>query len=306
MLLRQLLQTQNAALAVLVSSATPIVNNLQEGRSVLELLRGHHLPHLDTTPTIENCIALHQELVLWGIRWKRTYPIIRRRHLVSVDCTPWIPRILALPTSSTCLQLEQILTEARLTALPQLLAPQTIIYTLYTDQIVEAIQMTCQNVGWDVGLYTGEEKDGLQRFLKKEVPILLSSNIVGTGLDGLQHICHRLILVTTPWTSVEMEQLIGRLWRPGQPAPAIDIYILVTTGTFKGTAWSWCENKLTRLQNKQSLADAAVDGLIPSHHLLNPNQSSRHLHSWLQRLDHNAHHAPSTTTAVPTHERPAS
>jgi hypothetical protein len=226
--------------------------------------------------------------------------------MISVDCTPWIPRILALPTSSTCLQLEQILTEARLTALPQLLEPQTMIYTLYTDGIVDAIRTTCQDAGWDVGMYTGEEKDGLSRFLKKEVPILLSSNIVGTGLDGLPHICHRLILVTTPWTSVELEQLIGRLWRPVQLAPAIDIYILVTTGSFKGTTWSWCENKLIRLDGKKSLADAAVDGLIPTTHLPNPNQSSRHLHSWLhrqeQRIDEPASADPTPTSA----ERPLS
>lgn len=306
MLLRQLLHTQNPSLAVLVSSATPIVNNLQEGRSVLELLRGHPLPHLETAPTIANCIALHQELVLWGIRWKRTYPILQRRHMISVDCTPWIPRILALPTSSTCLQLEQILTEARLTVLPQLLAPQTIIFTLYTDQIVDAITTTCKKAGWDVGLYTGDDKAGLQRFLNRDVPILISSNIVGTGLDGLQAICHRLIIVTTPWTSVELEQLIGRLWRPGQPAPAIDIYFLITTGTYKGTVWSWCETKMTRLNSKQSLADAAVDGLIPSHHGLHPNQSSRHLHSWLHRLEDDSSRDQSINHPLPTHERPAS
>ncbi|MDP3598079.1 MAG: hypothetical protein Q8S75_13885 [Nitrospirota bacterium] len=112
--------------------------------------------------------------------------------------------------------------------------------------------------------------------------------------------------MTTPWTSVELEQLIGRLWRPGQPAPAIDIYFLITTGTYKGTVWSWCETKMTRLNSKQSLADAAVDGLIPSHHGLHPNQSSRHLHSWLHRLEDDSSRDQSINHPLPTHERPAS
>lgn len=273
-------------LTILGSTATPVVNTLQEARSLLELVAGHPLPDLDTQNTIPNAIAIHQELILRGVRCPAQLKVVCRRHHVIADCTPWIRTILALPEDAGTLRLEQILTEARLTKLTELLQPQTIIYSLYVDTILDQVEALCTQHGWSVGRYTGNEKEGLQQFLNKEVQILLVSNVANAGIDGLQYICHRMLIVTTPWTDVELSQVIGRVARQGQPEPAVDIYFLITTGTYRNTSWSWDLSKLDRLKQKQSLADAVINGTIPHSTSQESQQSQRHLLSWLQRLQH--------------------
>ena len=287
-------------LTILGSTATPVVNTLQEARSLLEIVAGHPLPDLNTQNTIPNAIAIHQELILRGVRCPAQLDVACRRHHIVADCTPWIPTILALPDHAGTLQLEQILTESRLTQLGELLRPQTIIYSLYIDTILDQVEALCTQQGWSVGRYTGNEKEGLQHFLQKRVDILLVSNVANAGLDGLQYICQRMILVTTPWTDVELSQLIGRILRQGQPAPAVDIYFLITTGTYQHTTWSWDLSKLDRLQQKRSLADAVINGTIPQSTSQESQQSQRHLLSWLQRLQHTDPDTPHLTEASPS------
>ena len=38
---------------------------------------------------------------------------------------------------------------------------------------------------------------------------------IGTGVDGLQHVCDRLVFASLPWTHAEYEQIIGRIKRKG-------------------------------------------------------------------------------------------
>jgi hypothetical protein len=64
---------RNPDLHVLGMSATPVINNLQEGKSMVELVTGLAHDELDTRPTVPNCMALHQRLVTLGIRWMPEY-----------------------------------------------------------------------------------------------------------------------------------------------------------------------------------------------------------------------------------------
>jgi hypothetical protein len=48
--------------------------------------------------------------------------------------------------------------------------------------------------------------------------------------------------------------------------------------------WSWCEYKLDRLRFKRSLADAAVDGVIPEGYLVGPEQVCKAALEWLERI----------------------
>jgi hypothetical protein len=66
-----------------------------------------------------------------------------------------------------------------------------------------------------VGLYTGSDKSGLRPFLERRVDVLIGSKPVGTGLDGSQMVCDRIIMVSLPWTSAEQEQIEGRVRRQG-------------------------------------------------------------------------------------------
>ena len=44
-------------------SATPVVNNLQEGKSLVELVTGLEHRSCRCRPTLANCMKLHQQLV---------------------------------------------------------------------------------------------------------------------------------------------------------------------------------------------------------------------------------------------------
>jgi 2-polyprenyl-3-methyl-5-hydroxy-6-metoxy-1,4-benzoquinol methylase len=58
----------------------------------------------------------------------------------------------------------------------------------------------------------------------------------------------------------------------------------VTYGFDDGEQWSWDEGRLARLQNKQTIADAAVDGVMPEGKLRTESQAFRDLRGWLDRL----------------------
>src|SRR5262249_8069670 len=105
---------RNPDLHVLGMSATPVINNLQEGKSMVELVSGVAHDELDVRPTVPNCMALHQRLVTLGIRWMPEYQLRYEQREIDVDCGSLLDEIRALGSKGTPLALEQVLTRARL------------------------------------------------------------------------------------------------------------------------------------------------------------------------------------------------
>ena len=293
-LLTTLASQQNPHLALTAMSATPILNELEEAKSTLELIRGEPLPHLDTTASIPNAMRIHQEITLSGFRWLPRYDIQYREHLIEIDCTNDLARLQALPRSAGILQLEQQLFHIRLPALLRLLQPKTMIYTNLLEGILEPLAHAIRTAGWRVGFFTGEHKDGADDFLNDNIDILIVSDVAAVGYDGFQRVCHRLICLNTPWTHAMFSQLLGRLYRPGQPHHTVDLFLLIARATVEDRIWSWDEGKRTRIRFKRSLADATIDGVIPSAPLQSPQQTYKHLMNWLSRLDdpHKPHLLP--------------
>ncbi len=139
--------------------------------------------------------------------------------------------------------------------------------------------------GWKVGFYTGEDKSGLEGFLEGDVDVLIGSSAIGTGVDGLQQVCNRLIVNVLPWTAAEFEQLKGRIYRQGQGRENVTLIVPLTYAEVNGQRWSWCESKMQRLRFKKSIADAAVDGVVPEGHLRTPAQAYQDVMAWLERLE---------------------
>lgn len=275
---------QNPALHLLVMSATPILNSLEEARSTLELVHGISLPHLDTKPTLANAMRIHQEMTLAGFRWLPTYQIQYCEHKVPIDCTAFLPRLLALPKKAGILKIEQLLLEARLQTVLDLIEPKTMIYTSMIDGIVEPLAQAIAQRGFTVGLFTGDQKDGSAEFLADRLDVLIVSDVAAVGVDGFQRICHRLICLNTPWTASMFFQLLGRLYRQGQPHHRVDLFLPIATVTIGDSTWSWDRAKLERINFKKTLADAAIDGIIPTGELQNPQQAYQYLMGWLARL----------------------
>ena len=273
---------KNPNLHVLGMSATPVINNLKEGKSLVELVTGIERPDLNEKATLNNCMRLHQAFVTLGIR-SRVKPKIKiNRVRLPVDCTHLVDKIRE--EGSSILKMEQILTCARIPAILKELRPKTIVYTHYVEGIVDLLKEAIEAEGWTVGFHIGGDKSGRNAFIDGSVDVLIASSAMATGVDGFQRVCDRLILNIPPWTSAELEQLEGRLNRQGQAHDTLTILMPVTYGLDDEEHWSWDEGRLARLQNKQTVADAAVDGVMPEGQLRSESQAFQDLRKWLERL----------------------
>ncbi len=271
-------------LCVLGMSATPVINNLQEGRSLVEMVSGLEHPDIETRPTVANCMKLHQRLVSLGTRWVPKYDAELEQCEVPIDCADAIEEIRALGRAGSPLALEQILTRVRLPIIRREVRRKTLLYTHYLQGIEGPLRDALTADGWRVGFFTGDDKSGLDGFLRGDVDVLIGSSAIGTGVDGLQDVCERLIVNVLPWTNAEFEQLKGRIYRQGQRAAKVTVVLPLTFASVNGERWSWCESKMRRLKFKKSIADAAVDGVVPEGHLRSPAQAYVDVMGWLGRL----------------------
>ena len=280
---------KNSDLCVLGMSGTPVINTLQEGKSLVEMITGHRHDDLEVVPTVQNCMRLYQRLVTLGTRWKPEYKIQLAVHKIEVDCAPALDQIRAIGRG-TVLQLEQVLTKLRLPVMLEHIKPgeKVLIYTHYVEGIVAMLREAIVKAGLRAGMLTGDTDDtDLKQFLDKDggVDVLIASSRVGTGVNGLQYVCQKLIINALPWTNAEYEQLVGRLFRQGSRFDKVDVIIPVTFAMVNGQRWSYCESKLHRLEYKKSIADAAVDGVVPEGNLRTPAQAQQDVMDWLSRLE---------------------
>jgi hypothetical protein len=276
---------RNPELYVLGMSATPVINNLQEGKSLVEMIGGEIHDDILTRPTVSNCMTLHQRMVTVGIRQVPKYDQRYDQVEIPVDCTGFLDEIRSLGRrSGSPLALEQILIRAKLPTILDNIVPKTLIYTHNVEQIDRVLWDAVRATGRKVGFFTGEEKSGLKGFLEDDIDVLIGSSAIATGVDGLQHVCNNLVIAVLPWTAAEFEQIKGRVYRQGQRCP-VTMTIPLTYADVGGVRWSWCESKMRRLRFKKSIADAVVDGVVPDGQLRSPAQAYQDVMAWLARLD---------------------
>jgi len=270
----------NPNVKVLGLSATPVVNNLREGRSLLELITGKIYDDVAVNPTIPNAVTLYEKLSTISIRELPRYSI--DVHTNTIDVTAKKPAEISIRhLKSNPLAIEKFLTDARIPEIVRLIDGQTIIYTEYVEDIIQNLSKAVDNAGYSYALYTGYDRSGLTRFLNKKVQVLIASRPLSVGVDGLQHICNRLIINTLPWTNAQYQQLIGRLVRKGQIRDVVNVYLVkASIGGYQYDDLKW-----KRIQFKRTLADCAVDGRLPEKNLVTPQQAAMEAVRWLERLE---------------------
>lgn len=163
-------------------SATPVINNLKEGKSLVELVIGVKRSDVGEKATLNNCMQLHQAFVTLGIL-SRVKPNLKiNRVTLPVDCTHLVDEIWEEGTS--ILNIEQILTRARIPAILNELWPKTIVYTHYVEGIVEQLKEAIEAAGWIVGFHMGGDKSGRNSFIDGATDILITSSAMAIGVDG--------------------------------------------------------------------------------------------------------------------------
>ncbi|NUS42157.1 MAG: DEAD/DEAH box helicase family protein, partial [Mycobacteriaceae bacterium] len=292
----------NPDLAVLGMSATPVVNDLHEARSLLELVQGVKLDDVATTKNVPNAMRIHQFLVRVGSRWLPDYAAHLEPVSVPIDVTERLEEILALGSTPTPAALDQLLLTSKLDSIVAHCdrSRKTLIYTQFVTDVIEPLVEVLEEAGLRVGLFIGQDKTGYARFVgvwpngdaigqENQVDVLIGSEAIGTGVDGLQHVCETLIFATLPWTHANFQQIVGRIHRQGQSAQAIKVIIPTTFATVvssegESQQWSWCAQRWARVEMKETLSDCAVDGVLPKGVLISPTQAARASVEWLRRL----------------------
>jgi len=281
-----LARKKNPDIKILGLSATPVVNNIREGKSLLELMSGKIYDDISTKPTVPNAVTLYEKITTNSIRQIPNYklPIID-----DVDVEAERPSGTSLAElNSRPLAIEQYLTNARIPEIIKRIKGQTIIYSEYVGtaipnkpSILETIGNAVKDAKFTYGFYTGDDHSGLDLFLEKKIQVLIASRPISTGVDGLQKVCSNLIFNTLPWTHALYQQIVGRIVRTGQVKDRVKIHhIKASVGGYE-----YDEMKLNRLKFKRTLADCAVDGLLPEKNLVSASQASKEAIRWLARLE---------------------
>jgi hypothetical protein len=74
-----------------------------------------------------------------------------------------------------------------------------------------------------------------------------------------------MIFIGSPWTGAALEQVVGRVRRQGAVHKKVQIiFPQVIVYNEKGHRWSWDLKRMNAINDKQTIADCANDG-IPLH-----------------------------------------
>lgn len=255
---------------VLGMSATPVVNNLKEAVSLLELVEGVELNDLSTRPTVRNANLIYQHTIRHGVRQMPRYATQLRAVPAEVDAPGLLADLLDLPHGAHAAQLDRLLLPSKLNTIAtaalaaRARGKKALVYTEFVDGMVDPIREHLESLGLRVGEHTGRNKTGLDGFLHTGADVLVGSSAVSTGIDGLQDVADTVVFASLPWTHAAYEQVIGRLHRTGQKAATVYVVVpRVRVDVGDDEAWSWDAQRMARVMFKKSLADAAVDGVVP-------------------------------------------
>ena len=284
------IKSTNPNVKVVGLSATPVINELSEGRSLLNLVTGwNHDDTLKVKPNVGNAVALHEKFANISVREKPEYGIFEERHFVDIDAD-WPSGAESRELIANPLKAEEILTKIRIPKILELIEGPTIIYTEYvgsspdsrSDRIIDMLKNAVEGAGHSVAIYTGEDHTGKDLFVNGKRDVLIASRPIAVGVNGLQWRTNRLILNTLPWTNANYQQLIGRLIRYGQKKEKVDVFII--RASLDG--WRYDEQfKWKRILIKKTIAECAVDGIIPRKHLVSAETATKAAVDWLKRVE---------------------
>ena len=266
------LEKEGRVVPVLALSATPVINTLNEGLSILSLLKGTDFISIKGTTTRRSALNCHFEIVKTGIRLVEesparerliTFPIKRsNKDILEINKTNE-NLLVNIAVSNCLLKLGECIRNGYLqTGTP------TLVYTELVTDVIDNAMLYLQGYGFKVGEFTGRNEKTrekvLEDFIAGKYDVLLASKPITTGVDGLQNVCNRIIPIDLPWTYAEYHQLTGRCNRKGTKFDEVTIIIpTVEYINDSGEIWSLDNSKLARIKYKQTLADVIMTGEIP-------------------------------------------
>ena len=153
--------------------------------------------------------------------------------------------------------------ESKLAALARLLrrvGEPAIVFTEYRDTLrTMAASLGVPCVELHGGLATSERRQALDAFTRGEAPLLLATDAASEGLN-LHRRCRLVINLELPWSSVRLEQRIGRVDRLGQTRVVHAVHLVAAT-TLEESLRARLHAKEERAGAVASTAPASLAGL---------------------------------------------
>lgn len=230
---------------VSVLTATPYTNSISEVISILSMMTGEKYARIPTKNTLKNTIPVENALNSLGvcanteaknIDGKVVKANIHTDEILGEDSTFCYFKAnitngpLALYQSTLCQKLEYLYCYDKVKK-----GELAIIYTQFTGGIIDETKKFFTELGFKVCEYTGSKKDtdsykdknGIVNWdeVKKNYDIILASKPIAVGVDGLQKVCNKMIILSLPWTDADFKQLIGRIKRNKSIFDTVDICI---------------------------------------------------------------------------------
>lgn len=265
-------ETQNPNIYVYGMTATPIINNVGEAKSLIELITGKEHPEIGTATTLANCYQANKWLHIIGFRFIPNYGINVDERFIDINGEDIVNDIVK---AKTFIDIESILVEKKLDAIINELTPGTIVYCQYKKEILNKVIQKFNELNIKFLKYTGDESDELReenkkKFINKKTDILLASSPISTGVDGLQEVSNKIIVISYPWTGAEWDQLIGRINRQGSIFDKVEvIHPHVYIPLENGEEWNYDKRRWNIIKNKKTLSDVVVDGHLDAIYKLN-------------------------------------
>ncbi len=268
-------EKQNPNIYVYGMTATPIINNIGEAKSLIELITGKEHPEIGITTTLMNCYQANKWLNIIGFRFIPNYGINVDEKFIDINGEDIVKDIV---NAKTFIDIESILVEKKLDSIINELTQGAIIYCQYKKEILNKVINKLNSYNIKFLKYTGDESDELReenkkRFINKDADILLASSPISTGVDGLQKVSNKIIIISYPWTGAEWDQLIGRINRQGSIFDKVEIiHPRVYIPLSNGEEWNYDKRRWNIIKNKKTLSDVVVDGHLDAIYKLNRNK----------------------------------
>jgi hypothetical protein len=272
-------------------SATPVVNNLIEGRSLIELISGQDWEQeIKTKLTLRNARKLHKKFTIMSMREEPEY---KKPKKFDSSVVAKIPSNFELRNlNRDKLALDQLCTEARIPEIIKKIKGKTVIYTEFVggripgkpmvlDMLTDALDKA--KIKW--AKHTGEDHSGHKKFVEnKKIQVLIATKPISTGVDDLQDVCHNLIFNNLPWTHALYTQVIGRLIRKGQEKQ-VTIHHILADVEYDGKLFAYDKRRMDAIINKKTILDCAVSGVNPEKNLVDKYAALKALKDWIKRLE---------------------
>lgn len=148
----------------------------------------------------------------------------------------------------------------------------TILYTHYVKGIVDQSKSFFTDLGFKVCEYTGQNND-TKLYTDKygsvdwekvgaNYDIIIASDPIAAGVDGLQKVCNNMVILSLPWTDADFTQLKGRIVRKESNFDKVNICIPMVR--FSQVSMTGYDDKVwNSIQTKGEYSKACLYGEFP-------------------------------------------